>query len=169
MTAALRSGLTLLTLTVLVAAAALWGWSAFTAPLPTQEALPVCEDTEVAAGTKVRRDEVVVNVLNGSSRNGLAGATMDLLVERNFVPGETGNAPATDTTQVLATDPENPAVRLVLLQFVGAAVVPPSTTTQPPGITVVLGESFEQLRGKEQRAVKAKVDSTFCRATGSAG
>ena len=169
MTAALRSGLTLLALGVLVGAAALWGWSAFTAPLPTREELPICQDAAVAAGEKVRRDQVVVSVLNGSSRNGLAGATMDLLVERDFVPGETGNAPATDTTQVLASDPQNPAVRLVLRQFEGATVAPPPSTASAPGIVVVLGEGFEALREKQVRAVKAKTDSTFCRATGSEG
>lgn len=168
MNAGLRSGLTLLTLSLLLGVAAVWGWSALTQPFPVREEPPICVETEVAAGTKVRRDEVVVSVFNGSSRNGLAGATRDLLVERNFVPGETGNAPdQTDTTLILASDPDNPAVRLVARQFKGAKVTPGKELGV--GVVVVVGESFDGLRRKEAKAAKAKADATFCRATGSAG
>lgn len=168
MSAGLRSALTLLGLGLLVAVAAAWGWSAFTEPLPADEEVPICTETEVAAGTKVRRDQVVVSVYNGSSRNGLAGATRDLLVERGFVPGETGNAPtAADSTVILSDDPQNPAVRLVARQFVGATVEPGDELG--PGVVIVLGEDFEALQEKQVKAVKAREDATFCRATGSEG
>ena len=167
MSPGLRSGLTLLTLSVLVGAAALWGWSALTEPFPTKEELPVCQDAEVTAGTKVSRDQVVVSVFNGSDRNGLASTTMDLLVERDFVPGETGNAPdATDLTLILSSDPDNPAVRLVARQFPGSKITPGEALG--PGVVVVVGQGFEEL-GKQVKSVKAKADATFCKATGSAG
>ena len=167
MTAAVRSGLTLLALSLLVVAAAAWGWSAFTQPLPAEEEVPICTETRVAAGEKVSRDQVVVSVFNGSGRNGLAGATRDLLVERGFVPGETGNAPTpTDTTLIHSSDPENPAVRLVARQFPAAKVAPGDALGV--GVVVVVGEDFEELRRKQVKSVKAAADATYCRATGSA-
>jgi hypothetical protein len=166
MTPGARSGLTLVTLLVLLAGATAWGWNAFTAPLPVTEEVPICEETEVAAGETVTRDQVVVSVFNGSTRNGLAGATRDLLVERDFVAGETGNAPsASEQTVIVSNDPDNPAVRLVRRQFRGAEVV----EGEPLGIgvSVIVGESFESLRGKQVKTVKAFDDTSFCRATGS--
>ena len=167
MKAGVRSGLTLLALSLLVVAAAAWGWSAFTEPLPAEKEVPICTDTQVAAGEKVSRDQVVVSVFNGSTRNGLAGATRDVLVERGFVPGETGNAPTrSDQTLVLSSDPENPAVQLVARQFPAAQVVPGDPLGV--GVVVVVGEGFEELRPKQVKSVKATADATYCRATGSA-
>ena len=166
MTPGVRSGLTLLTLGLLLAAATVWGWTALTEPLPVTEDPPICEDTEIAAGTKVSRDQVVVSVFNGSDRNGLAGATRDLLIERDFVPGETGNAPErTDETIVVSDDPQNPAVRLVARQFKGARIA--QGDALGPGVVVVVGQGFDGLRRKQVKSVKAKADVTYCRATGS--
>ena len=162
----MRSGLTLLTLVLVLAGAAAWGWRAFTAPLPVSEEAPICEDTDVAGGETVTRDQVVVSVFNGSTRNGLAGATRDLLVERDFVAGETGNAPQpSETTVVVSDDPDNPAVRLVRRQFRGAEVAPGQSLGV--GVSVIVGEDFDSLRGKQVKTVKAFDDTTFCRATGS--
>jgi len=167
-TAGLRSGLTLLALVLLLGGATVWGWTALTRPFPVSEEQPICEDMEVTAGSTVSRDQVVVSVFNGSTRNGLAGATRDLLVERDFVPGDTGNAPTrTDTTLVLSSDPENPAVRLVARQFKGAKVAPGDPLGV--GVVVVVGESFDGLRRKQVKAVEAKTDATYCHATGSVG
>ena len=162
----MRSGLTLLALVLVLVGAAVWGWRALTAPLPVSEEAPICDDTEVAAGETVTRDQVVVSVFNGSARTGLADATLDLLVERDFVAGETGNAPEqTEKTVVVAKDPDNPAVRLVRRQFRGAKVV--SGESLGVGVSVVVGEDFDSLRGKQVKTVKAFDDTAFCRATGS--
>lgn len=161
-----RSGLTLLAMVLLLGAATAWGWNAFTAPFPVTEEAPVCEDVDVAAGETVTRDQVVVSVFNGSTRNGLAGATSDLLVERDFVAGDTGNAPTpSETTVVVSNDPKNPAVRLVLRQFRGAEVAPGDALGV--GVSVIIGEDYGSLRGKQVKTVKAFDDTTFCRATGS--
>ncbi len=166
MSAAARSGLTLLTLAMLLVVATLWGWSALTKPLPRDEPIAICEDTPVATGSEVRRDEVVVSVFNGSDRSGLAGATIAQLEERGFVTGDVGDAPQSATrTQIWADDATNPAVRLVKRQFKRAKVVP--GTQLGPGVVVVVGKEFQALRGKQVESVVVKADTTYCRATGS--
>jgi hypothetical protein len=165
-----RSGLTLLVLSLLLVVAGAWGWSAFTEPLPQDEEVPICVDADVSAGTPVTREEVVVSVFNGSARNGLAGSTRDLLLERGFVAGDTGNAPSrTDVTLILASDRQNPAVQLVKRQFKGAKIVPGEGDPLGVGVVVVVGEQFRALRRKQVESVATKADASFCRATGSAG
>ena len=166
MTGALRSALTLAVLALLVVVAAVWGWSALTEPLPQDDPVAICEDTDVAAGGEVRRDQVVVSVFNGSKRSGLAGSTMAQLVERGFVEGDVGDAPLpAASTQIWSSEPTNPAVLLVQKQFKQARIV----TGDPlgVGIVVVVGEKFQTLRKKQVESVIAESDATYCRATGS--
>jgi hypothetical protein len=164
--AGLRSALTLGGLVVLVLAATLWGWAAFTEPFPEDEETPICVDTPVTAGTEVRRDQVVVSVFNGSKRSGLAGATEAQLEERGFVSGGIGDSPLpAASTQIWSSEPEDPAVQLVQKQFKGAQVVPGDALG--PGVVIVVGEKFQSLRPKQVESVVAETDSSFCKATGS--
>ena len=166
MSGALRSALTLAVLAALVLVAALWGWAAFTEPLPEDEPVAICEDARLAAGSEVRRDQVVVSVFNGSRRSGLASATSAQLEERGFVTGEVGDSPLpAATTQIWSGDPTNPAVALVRQQFKRAKVVPGDALG--PGVVVVVGEKFQSLRTKQVESVVAQADATYCRATGS--
>lgn len=166
MSAAARSALTLLGLCVLLVAGAAWGWVALTKPFPKDDPVPVCSDTSVAAGTEVRRDQVVVSIFNGSKRSGLAGATRAQLSERGFVPGDVGDAPQPSaTTQIWTDDPKNPAVQLVRRQFRKAKVVPGDRLGI--GVVVVVGEKFKTLRPQQVESVVAKTDTTYCQATGS--
>ncbi|GAA1443706.1 hypothetical protein GCM10009641_61050 [Mycobacterium cookii] len=166
MTGAVKSALTLGALALLVVVAALWGWAALTEPLPQEEPVAICEDTTVAAGSEVRRDQVVVSVFNGSGRSGLAGATSAQLAERGFVEGDVGDSPLpATTTQIWASEPKNPAVLLVKRQFRRAQVV--EGDALGPGVVVVVGEEFQSLRKKQVESVVAKADATYCRATGS--
>ncbi|NYE36105.1 hypothetical protein F4692_001209 [Nocardioides cavernae] len=166
MTAGLRTALTLGGLVAIVLVATLWGWAAFTEPFPEEEAVPICEDTAVTAGTEVRRDQVVVSVFNGSGRSGLAGATDAQLEERGFVSGGIGDSPQpAASTQIWSDDPTNPAVQLVQQQFKGAQVVPGDALG--PGVVVVVGEKFQALRKKQVESVVAEADATFCKATGA--
>jgi hypothetical protein len=163
---ALKSTLTLGVLGLLVVIAAVWGWAAFTEPFPEEEAVPICEDATVAAGSEVRRDQVVVSVFNGSKRSGLAGATSAQLVERGFVEGEVGDSPLpARTTQIWSSEPTNPAVQLVQQQFKQAKVV--TGDALGPGVVVVVGERFKTLRTKQVESVLAEADATFCKATGA--
>ncbi|MCD6639212.1 MAG: LytR C-terminal domain-containing protein [Nocardioides sp.] len=164
MTPGMRSGLTLATLVALVVVGGTWGWAALTQPFPKEEEVPICVDTQVSAGDVVLRDQVVVSVFNGTRRRNLAGQTQDLLVERGFVAGTTDNAPKqVRRTEIWADDPDNPAVALVKRQFRRARVV--SGDALGPGVVVVVGSDFEELRKKKVERVKAKTDATFCKAT----
>lgn len=166
MSGALKSTLTLASLVLLVAIAAVWGWAALTEPLPAEEPVPICEDARIGAGTEVRRDQVVVSVFNGSDRSGLARETSAQLAERGFVVGDIGDSPQpAATTQIWADDPTNPAVDLVRQQFKQARVVPGDALGV--GIVVVVGEKFKTLRNKQVESVLAQADATYCRATGA--
>ena len=155
-------------LAVVVLIAAVWGWSAATKPFPQHEPSPVCVDTKVAAGEWVFRDQVVVSVFNGSRRSRLASSTMSELAERGFVSAATGNAPQpSEATQILSSDPKNPAVVLVKRQFRGAKVVPGDALG--PGVSVVVGEKFSSLRRKQVESVRSKADSVICAAPDSGG
>jgi hypothetical protein len=162
----LKHALTLLALFAIVIVGALWGWSALTKPFPQDEPVAICEDTPVAAGSEVRRDEIVVSLFNGSERSGLASATIAQLEERGFVAGDVGDAPQQiSSTQIWADDATNPAVQLVQRQFKRAKVVP--GTQIGPGVVVVVGEKFTTLRRKQVESVVVEADATYCKATGS--
>ncbi|RYC05401.1 LytR C-terminal domain-containing protein [Nocardioides zhouii] len=166
MTAALKSGVTLAVLAMLVVAAAVWGWAALTEPLPEDEPVAICEPTNVAAGGEVRRDQVVVSVFNGSDRSGLASSTMAQLAERGFVEGDVGDAPLpAASTQIWSSEPTNPAVLLVQQQFKQARIV--AGDPLGDGIVVVVGDKFKTLKNKQVESVLAESAATFCRATGS--
>ncbi len=166
MSGALKSGLTLVVLALLLVVAAVWGWAALTEPFPQEEPVAICEPTDVAVGGEVRRDQVVVSVFNGSKRAGLAGSTMAQLAERGFVEGDVGDAPLpAATTQIWSSEPENPAVLLVQRQFKQAKVVPGDPLGD--GIVVVVGEKFQSLKKKQVESVVAEADATYCRATGA--
>jgi hypothetical protein len=161
----IRSAATLVTLVVLVIIGGTWGWSAMTKPFPKEEEVPVCVEATVAQGLAVTRDQVVVSVFNGSRRTGLAGSTQDLLVERGFVAGTTGNAPEqVRHTQIWADDPENPAVRLVKRQFEGARIIT-GKDELGIGVVVVVGQDFKKLRKKQVESTTAKKDARFCKST----
>ena len=160
---AAKSALTLTGLLLVLVLAAVWGWSAATKPFPESGPPALCTDETITAGTKVFREDVVVSVFNGSDRSRLAAATQEALVERGFVSGDTGNAPEpTETTHILSADPDNPAVKLVKRQFRDAKVV--AGDALGPGVVVVVGQSFTELREKQVKAVKAKSDATVCMA-----
>jgi len=161
-----RTAATLSGLSVLVLIAALWGWGAATKPFPKDEPPPACTDITVAAGERVFPDQVVISVFNGSSRNGLAGSTMDDLTGRGFVAADTGNAPTkADVTQIHSDDPQNPAVVLAQRQFKGAQVV--TGDALGPGVTIVVGERFSGLRRKKVKSVTAAADAVICAAPGA--
>lgn len=157
---AAKTATTMAVLSGLVVLASLWGWQAATEPLPKEEEIPLCSDTTVTAGTEIFRDQVAVSVYNGSTRTGLASATMEQLVERGFVEAETGNAPKkVRTVEIWSDEPTNPAVRLVQRQFRGAKVVPGEQLGL--GVVVVVGEKFRRL-GRNVESVTAEADATIC-------
>lgn len=162
----MRSAATLGVLVLILLVAGAWGWQAATEPLPSSEPPPLCSSTTVRVGDQVFRDQVAVSVFNGSTRNGLAGATMEQLEERGFVGADSGNAPRQiKGVQIWSDDRRNAAVRLVARQFKNARIV--SGEELGRGVTIVVGADFKSLRKREVESVKAVADSTFCSPPGS--
>ena len=158
----MRSLVTLAVLGVVLVLAAVWGWRAISEPFP-QEAKPaVCVDREFAKGDRITRRDVTVSVLNAGTRVGLAGLTMDLLVEAGFREGSEGNTPGkrrVDRVEIWTEEPASPAVRLVASHFGGAKVV--RRAADAPGVLVVVGDGFDDLvRG--QKSVTAKGEVSVC-------
>lgn len=163
LTAGLRSALTLLVLLGLLLAGVVYGWSALTEPLPEAAETAVCDETTVPAGTKVYPDQVTVSVANAGQREGLAGRTMQLLVDAGFGAGQTGNAPGdadVSFAEIWTDDPRNPAVRLVRGKLGGRADI----VERPApfvGVTVVVGDEFMRLR-EGGAWTRSDRDSTVC-------
>lgn len=161
MSRAVRSAITISVLCVLLAAAALWGWSAAMKPLPAKVDTPICVDEDVTSGDKLFPQDVTVSVYNASDREGLAGRTMQLLKDEGFAEGRSGNTGGqVDVVQIWTLDPENPAVALVA-SWLGDDVE--IQRRQPPGVgvAVVVGDRFEDL-AKGKKSVIVRSDATIC-------
>lgn len=161
--ARLRSAMTLLVLLGLLLVGVVWGWSAVTEPFPESAEVAICTETTVPAGTKVYPDQVTVSVANAGSREGLAGRTMQLLVDGGFGRGQTGNAPGgTEVAfaEIWTDDPQNPAVRLLKGKLGGRATVVRRDTTLV-GVTVIVGDDFMRLR-EGGAWTRSREDSRIC-------
>jgi len=163
----LRSAITLGVLCLMLLLGLVWGVNALTKPLPglttTPEPTGPCSEVEVAKGEKVYRDQVTVSVFNASTREGLAGDTLERLVARGFGAGDTGNAPTgtrVAIAQIWTDDPENPAVRLVASQF-GGEVKVVRHSPLGAGVTVVVGNDLGDLRKGHPYAM-AQSNTTVC-------
>ena len=158
-----RSAITISVLGLLLVVAAVWGWSAATEPLPAKVDTPICERRVVTAGTKVFPQDVTVSVYNAGTREGLAGRTMQLLVDAGFAKGTMGNvqtkAPVA-TVQIWSTETDNPAVQLVASRLGRDVEI---VNRQPPGVGValVVGDGFSELT-KGRRSVVAAHDAEIC-------
>lgn len=156
-----RSAITLTALGLLLALAALWGWSAATEPLPAKVDTPLCVDRTVEAGAKVYPQDVTVSVYNAGTREGLAGRTMQLLTDDGFAAGVEGNVSArVGTVQIWTLDPESPAVELVASRL-GPDVEVERREPLGVGVTVVVGDAFTDLVGGK-RSVVAEDVATIC-------
>jgi hypothetical protein len=161
--ASTRSAVTLAVLALVFVIGVAWAWSSVTEPFPEAEEQAACLDTSVAAGDRVTPGLVVVNVLNASSTEGLAGETMDALVRKGFVEGATGNAAVATGERgavIWTDDPDGPAAELLQSYFGSDAEIVDQATAEP-GITVVVGEGFPGLKSG-RKGVKAEDDSFVC-------
>lgn len=100
---------------------------------------------------------VTVNVLNGTSKTGLAKTTLDGLVALGFKPGNVNNAPS-PLTQI-ATVTSGPtgasAAKLVSLYIPGSTLA--TDTRTDSSVTVTVGQQFTGLA--TAAAVKAAMSS----------
>lgn len=166
----LVTALTLVGLTVLVVWAAMWGWQSLSANFPgnplkaTSDPTPACRPVQVPPGGKVQSDQVQVSVYNSGDRMGLAGQTLDSLVERGFIGGVVGNAPANvhvQRVQVWSTRPGDARARLVARQFGPGLRVRFTKRNLGEGVDVVLGDAFQHL-SKAPTAVTVQKPQKFC-------
>ena len=158
----LRSLVTLVVLGLGLALAGVWGWSAISEPFPKESRPPVCVDRDFAKGDVVKPRDVTVSVWNGGTRVGLAGLTMDLLVEAKFHEGSEGNTPGkrkVAEVEIWTEEPRSPAVQLVASQFARAKVV--ERKAHAPGVLVVVGDGFDDLV-PGAKSVTARADTTVC-------
>ncbi len=168
MNAHLKALLTLTVLAVLVLLGVTWGWSAFTSPFPHAASQKVCVSTKVRAGDRVSPPQVIVSVFNASQRVGLAERTIAAFENRGFGGGNVGNAPngtVVHFAQVWASQPGNPAVRLVASRLGRHAIVVRKHHSGP-GVVVLVGPLFQHLvSGKS--SVKVTRTTTICSPPGS--
>jgi hypothetical protein len=158
-----RTAITVTVLGIILVAGAVWGWAAMTEPFPGKADVPTCVTRDIAAGKKVYPDQVVVSVFNAGTREGLAGRTMQLLTDKGFVEGDSGNAPDdadVATAEIWTDDATNPAVRLVATRL-GAGTKVVEQKAKGAGVVVVVGDGFEKL-AKGRQFVKAREDSSIC-------
>lgn len=159
-----RTALVILGLTAVLAVVGLWGWQRATEPFPGKADPPKCLPAEVAAGDKVFADQVTVSVYNASERNGLAGRTMNQFVNAGFGEGDTGNAPRdTDVpyAEIWTETPQSPDVLLVAAHLGPDAEVV-RRDGRGVGVTVLVGDAFEELATKAPRRVVADAAATIC-------
>ncbi len=158
-----RSAVTLAVLAVLFMVGVAWAWSTVTEPFPEKADQPACTDAAVDAGERITPGAVLVNVLNASSTEGLAGETMDALVRKGFAEGAKGNtsAPAGKSGAVIWTpDTASPAAKL-LRSYFGRDTEIVEQSTAEPGITVVVGANFPGI-SDGKRAIKVAEDTAVC-------
>lgn len=158
----LRSIATLLVLGSVLVVAAIWGWAAISEPFPERAEPPVCVDREVGRGDQVTRRNVMVSVWNAGTRVGLAGLTMDLLVDAGFHQGSEGNTPGkrrVERAEIWTDEPRNPAVQLVASHLGDVDIV--KRPTRAPGVRVVVGDGFDDLDAG-RKTVTARGNFSFC-------
>ncbi|KAA1421707.1 LytR family transcriptional regulator [Nocardioides humilatus] len=158
-----RSAVTLAVLAVVFIIGVAWAWARVTEPFPEKAEQPPCTDSPVAAGEVLTPGDILVNVLNASSTEGLASDTMEALVRKGFVEGEKGNTSASTGeggALIWTDDPSGPSARLLATYFGGHAEIVQQPTANP-GITVVIGEDFPGVTDGHKR-IKAASDTSIC-------
>jgi hypothetical protein len=156
LTARLRTVITLAALGVLMLFGVTWGWAQMTKPFPGKADAAICVDTSYRQGDELFVQDVTVSVLNGSGREGLAGRTMQELTTVGFAEGQTGNAPKgtslTTVAEIWVDDVDNPGAKLLRARL-GKVPVVAHPELDYAGITVVVGDQFEQLRQGPQSVI----------------
>lgn len=161
------AGPTLLVLVGICALMAFFGLRTLAAGFPdnpiSSDSGPYCIDRQVAAGTDVYPQDVMVTVFNSGTKAGTASKIMASLVERGFVAGETGNRTEAGVAavQVMAKDPTGPAARLVAQQFGAQTAVVPLEDETGPGVVVIVGDQLGGL-GPAVAKLRAEADTTVC-------
>ena len=164
LTARLRTAITLAALAALMLFGITWGWAQVSKPFPGKVDAAICVDTAYKAGQQLFVQDVTVNVFNASDREGLATRTLAELTDAGFAAGLTDNAPKGTSlsapAEIWVKDLDDPAAKL-LRPRVGKVPVVEHTDNSDAGITLVVGDGFEDLRQGPDSVVLAK-DAVTC-------
>ncbi len=163
------TALTLLILVGLLVMGAVWGWRQMFANLPggglaSGNPTPTCTTEQVKGGEEVHSRQVTVSVYNGGTRPGLAGKTLDALVKRKFIAGDTDNAPSdikVQMVEVRTTIENDVEARLVARQFGREVRVHVVKEDLGPGVDVIVGNAFKKL-AKAPLTMEAEQPQEVC-------
>jgi hypothetical protein len=163
----LRTPVTLLVLLGVVVGAGWYGWTQVQEPLenPFARNDDDCLTRTFEEGTRLRTSQVVVNVYNAGSRDGLASTTMDALVRRGFRRGVASNAPRrVDVADIAVVDgdPGSAAARLLRAQFRGRVPLQRRPDLTRAGLDVIVGNGYVGLRRHGPRSVRVRDDTNVC-------
>ncbi len=163
-----KTPVTLLLLVVLCVAGTIYGWRLLTEdapPLDAGSARPDCSDRQLDSGSKLKSNQVQVNVYNAGSISGLAGETMRLLTRREFIAGVVDDAPANTKAQnvvVLDPEPKSASVELVAAQFKGDVVVRKRADDLSDGIDVIVGDGFQGIDPQAKTTLAVQRNTDVC-------
>jgi hypothetical protein len=164
LTARVRTAITLAALALLMVLGVTWGWGQVTRPFPGKVDAPICVNTAYDAGDELFVQDVTVSVLNASGREGLATRTLKDLEDVGFAAGQTANAPKgtaiSTTAEIWVDDVDNPGAKLLRARL-GQVPVVSHPENIKAGITVVVGESFGELRNGPESVVLSE-DAVVC-------
>jgi hypothetical protein len=163
------STITMFVLIGILVVGAVWGWRALFAAFPeteltVEEPTPTCKTERVEAGERIRARQVRVSVFNAGTRSGLAGETMDALINRGFQAGDVSNAPSeakVRRVQVWSTSRKDPRARLVARQFGPRVKVRVTEEPLGSGVTVIVGNNFKRL-AKAPRSLRVAKPQEVC-------
>jgi len=164
-----RAAVTLLVLCGLLAVGLYVGLEKLFEPVDSPSAEPPSRCRTLAKGERLRAKKVVVNVLNGGTRAGLASQTLESLTGRGFRAGEVGNAPnnRVKRAQVWIVEGEEAAGRLVALNFGPRTPVLTHEDVVEGGVDVVVADGFVAL-AEPQLAIRLRKPTELCRPSPSA-
>ena len=165
---ALTTGVTLVAAAAVLCIMAVWGLRAATAPIGDDGSpsdATSCPSADQTVTKYLRRADVTVSVYNAGDLSGRAQATMDLLEQAGFKPGEVKNAPdgiKVARAVVYSTESDDPAAELVALAFGPKTQVVHSDEELGPGVDVVIGDKFKRLDPAAPKRLKLPEPETTC-------
>jgi LytR cell envelope-related transcriptional attenuator len=162
----LLTGVTLLVLIGLVGLGAYYGYKALFSPVGDSVTASTDEcDDGLRRGETVRTRDVTVSVFNAGSRAGLAARVQEQLVGRGFLAGTTDNAPdgtGVRFVRVLAPSRQDPAARLVAVQFGDRTAIQRTRDDLGPGVEVIVGDRYGGLERGAPRRLRATTAGSGC-------
>jgi hypothetical protein len=126
---------------------------------------PCKHKVTIKKGARIQTGDVRVNVYNTGTRSGLAGETLDELVQNGFHRGVADNAPGNlstrNATVLLVHGKAVPQVQLVRKQFIGTVTVHKGPALAP-GVDILVGDAFRGVRAAAPKSVRVHKAVTTC-------